>query len=671
MRKNLKMLYLVFFIVLFLICVGTYFSSLSNDFVFDDNTLVVENPLIKNFNYAGKIFSSGLFDVSYDNSKPNYYRPLQLVSVMLDYHIWKLNPFGYHLTNVLLHFLNAVLVFGLIYLLFEDFFIAVFSSILFCIHPINTTAVAYISGRADLLVSLFILAVFFCAALGAKFKKGAKINFFFACLFFILALLSRENAVIAPLGILLLPFFIKGEKKYWICLFLALSLLLCLYFYIRAGILNISFAGYTVIQMPFYFKLINFLYVIFSYLFLLVVPVNLYLMHVTRPISHVFDLRLWGVFFLCYAFIAFCYFKRKDKIVIFCVIWFFIFILPVYFLMANFAVKITMAEHWVYLSSVGVYVIAGKAIISLKRYLKNLIYLLISVIFVIYIALTVINSAYFRDRVVLAKRILQFNSNNKEARKDLAYMYLYKKQYDLAKEQIDKALKIAYFDEELYLLQGIYYEDTGKIDSAISSYKKILETNPRSARAINNLAGIYWDNGNLDQAEALFKQSLEINPFSYEPYFNLAKLNHKKNEMDKAVFFYKKSLSLNPYLNEAILALAEIYKGQGADNRAIDTLKMAVAPDAHILVMLGMLTAEQGVNDKAEYYFKQALRVEPKSDYVMFNLGVFYANNNQLDKAVKVWQEALHNNPHNGQIKDYMEKAKQLLSPNPGLSIQK
>jgi len=645
---------------------GTYFSSLYCDFVFDDNALVVENPFIKDFNYAGKIFTTSLFDTSYDSSKPNYYRPLQLASFMLDYRVWKLNPFGYHLTNVLLHFFNAFLVFSLICLLFENFSIAVFSSVLFCVHPINTTAVTYISGRADLLVSLFILAMFFCATLGAKFNKGVKFNFSFAVLFFVLALLSRESAVIAPLGLLLLSFFIKSGKRYWICLFLTLSLLFFIYLYIRVAVLNISFSGYPVIQMPFYFRLINFLSVIFSYLFLLVVPVNLYLMHIAKPISHVFDIRLLGVFFLSYALIMFCYFKRRDKIVIFSVIWFFIFILPVYFLMANFSAKITMAEHWVYLSSVGFYIIAGKAIIYLKSHFKNLIYPLIAVVFLIYIALTVVNNANFRDRVVLAKRVLQFNSDNKEARKDLAYVYLYNKQYDLAIEQIEKALKLVYFDEELYLLQGVYYENTGKSGLAVSSYEKILEKNPRSSRAINNLAGIFWDSGNLDKAEALFKQSIEINPLSYEAYFNLAKLNYQKKVMDKAVFFYEKALGLNPSLNEAALTLAQIYKEQGDVSRAINTLKSALGvpmPDAKILLMLGMLTAQQGANDKAEYYFKQALRLDPGSDEALFNLGVFYANNNQLDKAVKVWQEALNNNPDNKKIKDYMERAQQLLSP--------
>ncbi len=664
MKENLKLRCALFFIILFLICIGTYFISLSYDFVFDDRALVVDNPAIKDFNYIGKIFTTTLYDFSYESSKPNYYRPLQLISVMLDYRVWKLNPFGYHLTNVCLHFLNAFLIFGLILLLFEDFFAAATSGVFFCVHPINTTAVAYISGRADLLASLFMLAAFFCAVLSLKYKKGVKANFVFVILFFILALLSRENALIMPLGILLLCFFTKGQREHKTYLLIAILLVLFLYLYIRVGILNIIFSAPAFIYMPPYFRLINFLYVISCYIFLLIVPVNLYLMHVTKPILSVSDIRLLVVLALFLASLAFWYFKRKDKIASFSVIWFFIFVLPVFPVMTNFAAKLTMAENWLYLASVGFYIIIGKIIIFFKRYFENLIYPLISSIVLIYIALTVSNNTNFKNRLVLSNRVLQLDSGNKEARKELAGIYLKEKEYDRAIEQIDKALKISAFDEDLYLLQGMYYEDTGDMKAAVSSYEKMLKIAPNSARANNNLGGIYLNNGNLDKAEAFFRQAAGINPLLYEPYLNLAKLNYKKKEINTAVSFYEKVLSLNPHISEAALVLAQIYKENGLYERAIGMLKKALkagAPDTSILVTLGILTGEKGWPGTAEYYFKEALRLAPKSDYVMLNMGVFYANNKWFDKAIGIWQKALNINPDNKAIKDYIEKARVLL----------
>ncbi len=664
MQKSLKSKYFLFFIVLFLICIATYFNSLSYDFVFDDNALITGNPLIKNPAHLGKVFKTTLFEASYDNVRPNYYRPLQVISFMLDYCFWKLNPFGYHLTNICLHFLIALLIFGLINLLFENFFIAAASSMLFCIHPINTTAVTYISGRADLLASLFILAVFLCSVLLLKYKKGVKLNFTLVILFSILAFLSRENALLIPAGIFFLSFFTGGLKRYKIYLLVTTSSLILIYLYIRVGLLNIPWQAHTYIQINPYLRVINFLYIIFYYIFLLAMPVNLYLMHTADPIIYMSDTRLWIVLGLFLALLVFWYLKRKDKIVTFSLIWFFIFVFPVFGGMTNFGTKLMMSEHWVYLAQAGFYIILSKILFFLKRYLKNLIYPFLAGIFLIYAALTVANSTNLKDRAVLSKRILQFDTNNKEAHKELAWVYLKNREYNKAIEHIDKALKISSFDDELYLLRGIYYEDTANIGLAISSYEQILKIMLKPARASNNLGGIYFNNGDLDKAEMFFRRAIEFNPLLYEPYLNLAKLYYKKNEVITAIFFYKKALSLNPNNSEISLNLAAIYTAKEDFKRAVNALENALIfgnRDVSVLVMLGALNGQLGLNNKALYYFKRALKLWPKSDYVLFNIGVFYANNNQFDKAIAIWQEGLKYNPNNKAIKEHIDKAKELL----------
>lgn len=665
MQKSLKSKYFVFFIVLFLICLIAYFNSLSYDFVFDDNALITGNPLIKTPAHLGKVFATTLFTASYDNLSPNYYRPLQVVSFMLDYCFWKLNPFGYHLTNICLHFLNALLIFGLINLLFENFFIAAVSSMLFCIHPINTTAVTYISGRADLLASLFILAVFLSSVLLLKYQKGVKLNFTFIILFSILALLSRENALLIPAGIFFLLFFTGGLKKYKIYLLAATFSLILIYLYIRVGLLNIPWQAHTYIQINPYLRAINFLYIIFRYVFLLLLPVNLYLMHTAGPIFFISDIRLWVVSGLFLVFLIFWYLKRKDKIVNFSLAWFFIFVFPVFGGMTNFGARLMMSEHWVYLAQIGFYIILSEILFFSMRYLKNLIYPFLACILLIYAALTAANNANFKDSVVLSKRILQFDTNNKEAHKELAQVYLKNKQYSKAIGHINEALKISSFDDELYLLRGIYYEDTANSALAISSYEQILKIMPKPARASNNLGGIYFNKGDLDKAEMFFRRAIEFNPLLYEPYLNLAKLYDKKKEVNTAAFFYEKALSLNPNNSEIFFNLAAIYIAKEDFKLAINALENALIfgnHDVSVLVSLGILNAQLGLNNKAVQYFKKALKQEPKSDYVLLNIGVFYANINQFDKAITIWQEGLKYNPDNKAIKEHIGKAKELLS---------
>ena len=90
-------------IVVFLL----YANSFYNQFLLDDRTLILANPYIKSWKYLAKIFSTDLFFWDFI-SKHNFYRPLQTITYFFDHSIWHLNPFGYHLTNTLLHFANGI-----------------------------------------------------------------------------------------------------------------------------------------------------------------------------------------------------------------------------------------------------------------------------------------------------------------------------------------------------------------------------------------------------------------------------------------------------------------------------------------------------------------------------------------------------------------------------------
>ncbi|MDD5116685.1 MAG: hypothetical protein PHW98_06465, partial [Candidatus Omnitrophica bacterium] len=142
----------IFLITLSCICLLVYAPYLNNGFVFDDNALVVENPLVKSPYLLPDIFKTALYD-HWLGAQPydRMYRPLQLLSYRLDYDLWGLKPFGFHLSNILLHLFNSMLVFSLIWLLFKRRMLAASTSILFMAHPVQISSVAYVSARGDLL----------------------------------------------------------------------------------------------------------------------------------------------------------------------------------------------------------------------------------------------------------------------------------------------------------------------------------------------------------------------------------------------------------------------------------------------------------------------------------------------------------------------------------------
>lgn len=140
-----------------------YYNSLANDFVYDDKSFVVENNHIKDLN-ANKLisyFTSPATSASDIRVTTDMYRPLTVLSYSIDYIFWKLNPFGYHLTSMILHILNGILVYLILSMIIKNNIIALFASLFFIIHPVQTEAVVWVSGRRDVLFTFFFLLAFF------------------------------------------------------------------------------------------------------------------------------------------------------------------------------------------------------------------------------------------------------------------------------------------------------------------------------------------------------------------------------------------------------------------------------------------------------------------------------------------------------------------------------
>jgi len=132
---------LIYFVII-IITFFTYFNSLQNEFInyWDDNTYITGNDLIKTLNFSNLklIFSSFFF---------TEYYPINLLSYAIDYHFWGLNPLGYHITNVFLHSLNAILIFKIITTMVNRFSVASIATIIFITLPVNVETVVWVSEK--------------------------------------------------------------------------------------------------------------------------------------------------------------------------------------------------------------------------------------------------------------------------------------------------------------------------------------------------------------------------------------------------------------------------------------------------------------------------------------------------------------------------------------------
>ncbi|HMI30126.1 MAG TPA: tetratricopeptide repeat protein [Candidatus Limnocylindrales bacterium] len=162
----------------------------------DDSRYVTENPWIRGWSASNlrHIFTQSYF-VSY--------MPLQLVSYMLDYSLWGLKPFGYHLQQIVLHAVDSVLAFELVRRLFGRFWLAAIAGLFFALHPSHVESVAWVSARKDVLSAAFLIpAVLFY--LIARGERSLRMRPYLASvLFFTLAILSKVNVVVMPLFLVL------------------------------------------------------------------------------------------------------------------------------------------------------------------------------------------------------------------------------------------------------------------------------------------------------------------------------------------------------------------------------------------------------------------------------------------------------------------------------------
>ena len=469
-----------------------YLNNLTNLFVYDDYLLIIDNPRIKTFSNFFDIFKH---DIYYYVSASNFYRPLVTLSLMVDFSIWGFNTVGYHVTNNLIHIANAVILFFLVRRIFKNEVLSLLVGSMFVMHPVHTQAVTYVSGRADPMYTCFLLS----SMLLFLKSEGENIwQIIFSYFLFILALLSKEVALILPALIcVVMAIFVKNAKlkKYFLGF-----LLICLFYVIlRIVFLRSILDNPGPMPIGLSIRLLNLPKQIVEYISLLILPINL---HIERnlPVSVGFFKELvivivpptfkivgvdyslifsWLLFILIIVFL--CRIYKKHKGLFFSGMWFFVGIIPVSNL---FPINALVAEHWLYLPSIGFFVFLGICLIrfSQKNNLLKYSCLLGTVLLLAsYFYLTFMRNRDWRNEIVLYRNILKYLPANQGMRVH----------YNL----------------------GCAYFDAGLVDLSIKEYEKALALKPKdNLLAYFNLSRAYLAKKNYAKANFLLQKAIETKP---------------------------------------------------------------------------------------------------------------------------------------------------------------
>ncbi|HPM42598.1 MAG TPA: tetratricopeptide repeat protein [Candidatus Omnitrophota bacterium] len=530
-----------------------YANSLGGKFLYDDARLVENNVYIKKWENLPKVLTEDIgAGAGSSYNYYNFYRPIQMITYMIDYSLWGKDPFGFHLTSILLHIAVALALYGLLNIFFGDRRVSFFAALLFAVHPVHTEAVSYIAGRADMLVALFVLLFL---ARYVKSLDGSPVDGVMAVLCYALALMSKEYALIALPLVGLYHYVFRKRLNRGVAA--TLFIITVIYVFLRATVFNFpSFnkAGGS----PFFSRLPGFFVAIAQYIRLMVLPIDLHMEYGSYAFSFLDPPALAGVFILASMIWTMVKFKN-IKTIFFPLAWFLIALIPVSNL---YPINAYMAEHWLYIPSMGIFFMASYGAFRLydRKGFKIPSIIAMSAVVIYYSVLTVSQNGYWKDAATFYERTLKYNPSSDRIYANLATEYMMRGEHEKAIELFKETLKTSTDPAGLYNNLGIAYSAVKKETEAIEAYRKAIEANPAFAEAYNNLGVSYSMVGDSVNAARAFKKAVEINPNYADAYNNLGS---QVTDMNEAIAAYERALAINPNHANACYNLSMAYRRVG------------------------------------------------------------------------------------------------------------
>ena len=641
---------------LILLATLIYLNSLHNQFVFDDIPLILKNPSIRDLKKIPLYFSSGIDKIPY--------RPLRWISHVIDYHFSDLNPLGYHISNITLHTLTSILIYLTISTLVENTRIAFFAALLFAVHPIHTDSVTYISGRRDILSTLFYILGFYLFLETRKKKRLKFLTLSFVA--YLLAISSKEMAVTLPALFFSYDFIhnlsdkgslthrfstsfkktFTSHKIFYLSFLLMAILFICYKIFLKSPSNKEGFYGGNL-----YIQLLTVSKILVYYIKLLFFPINLIADYSFNsfplPRSLVEPATLFSLMALCA--IAFLMLKllSRNKIMAFSLIWFFVTLMPICHIFPHHEL---LAEHYLYLPSFG-FVLLIALILELvltsttrRRYL----YSAFSLIILLFSIRTFYRNYDWKNGFTLWEKTVKTVPNCVRALNNLGIEYYNRKDFKHAKAFYQKAIKIQPIYEKAYYNLGNIYRTEQQFNHALEMYQKAAQLNPKNINTHNNLGNAYAMQGLYDQAIREYWLVLKLKPRYAQAHNNLGNVYRSLGKTDLAIDFYKKAIKIKPRYFDAYLNLANAYGDLKQYEISINYLKKAlIIKPFHIPTVynLASIYAKTGQYDKAIKRYEHVIKLDPHSLEAHNNLAIVYTKNNLHQQAIVHYQKVIELNP--------------------------
>ncbi|OGP14059.1 MAG: hypothetical protein A2054_03015 [Deltaproteobacteria bacterium GWA2_55_10] len=513
----------------FLVAVS-YLNTLSNPFLWDDIALIVENDGLKQgWTSVLNAFSPEKWGGRSDNPGfKSFFRPMQSLLSIFDYWIWGLNAFGFHLSNMLLHLANTVLLLFFALRLTGSSTAALAAASIFAVHPIHTESVAFIAAMNDLLAALFMTGSFiFYMRSGSSSGGSAKSPFYSASLFlFVLALLSKEMAVMMPLLVSVYAWLYEDRG--------GRALRAIPFYAVLAGYIAFRVFGLEVFVEQHQLR-VDILTLgsssaaaVFDYLRLMVAPYPLKAFYTLRWHSPFSFEAIAGFVISAAALLAFILFAvRGKKALAFALAWLFVSMAPVLNIGALGDFRI--AERYMYIPTIGFSIFAGIVFAGLpKGALSKAASVLLVAVIAVFIVLTFQRNRLWGDDLRFFTAMVKESPDAPLAHLNLAVVYQKRGERALALSEMERCRDLAPGNWSIRYSLGFYYYKAGLFAKAADELEISAALNPKYENSQILLGVSYAETGRLDDAEALFIRVLKANPASKYAADNLLRLEEMR-----------------------------------------------------------------------------------------------------------------------------------------------
>ncbi len=607
-----------------------YANSLGNAFVFDDRVIILDNRLLRSLSNVPKLLVAS-------------YRPIRDLTHALDFAVWGENAAGFHLTNIIIHVANTLLVLVLVRRFTGELLPGVLAAIIFAVHPIQTDAVTYISGRRDILFTLFYLASFIVYL---NHRKSRSLTTFVLFIFLWgLSLMSKEMAVTLPLFIFLWNYCdgwgdtagswwrrslqtirnaLRRDQWFYLPLLLMVPAYIWYQAFVKGGSM-LARDGFKYWGGSFYTNMLLSLRVQAWYLKQLVLPTPIVQYKGSFDMSTtLFDWRvLLSIILVGAVLLAGFWALGRDKLMAFAILSYFVLLLPVSQLIPHHEL---LADHYLYLPMMSfalLFALVVQKIAARDQRAKQIAYGTAAVVVLVLAFMTISRNQVWKDDLTLWQTNYEEVPNSIRAASSLAKAYsnvnpgkaaeLYKRCIEIDPSYSPAYYSLAVLSKRLSANLNIrevqeHYREVEQliqVGLALPDAKAVSpgSEDPRQFRAqlTTALALTKWNQGDIEKGEQLLREAINIYPRYPSPYTLLAGYYRDSNP-DKAVAVLQQMVG-------------------------------AFSTDYPPLEQMSALLIEYKRYDEAALYLEKLLALVPQDCYANYQLSRVYAAKGECGKA--------------------------------------